>query len=74
MQKLTWNIVVIGKENVDRNGTQTRDLWITLPALSHLSYLALCMVAVPNGQLVFAGVGQPQSKGLDSSDGRALLL
>ena len=61
MQKLSCDIVVIGKENVDRNGTQIRDLWITVHTLSHLSYLDLCMVAVPNSQLVFAGMGQPQS-------------
>ena len=28
-----------GKENFDWRGSQTRNLWITVPALSHLSYM-----------------------------------
>ena len=46
-----------GKENFDWTGTRTQDLWITVPALSHLSYPALWMAAVPKRQLFFAGVG-----------------
>ena len=38
--------------------TQTRDNWITVPPLSHLSYPALWMVAIPNSQLVFARVSE----------------
>ena len=48
-----------GKENLYWTWTQTRDLWITVSVLSHLSYPALWMVAVLNSQLVFAGLGAP---------------
>ena len=40
-------------------GTGSQDLWITVPTLSHMSYPALWMVAVPISQVFFAGVGSP---------------
>ena len=46
-----------GEENFDWTGNRTRDLWITVQALSHMSYPALWMVAALISQLFFAGVG-----------------
>ena len=60
-EKLTGNFGTLsenGKENFDWTGTRTRDPWINVPALAHLSYPALWTVVVPNSQLVFNSWGQ----------------
>lgn len=56
--KLTGNFLKMAKKALtDRDWN--RDLSITVPVLSTLSYPSLWMVAVPSSQLVFARVEMP---------------
>ena len=62
-EKLTGNFYEqspkMAKKTLTGPGLEPETSGLTYQRSSHLSYPALWMVAVPNSQLVFAGVGAP---------------